>query len=364
MPNGFETFNLGTVLGQAEQIRGARTQTAARQQAIQRQNALAEREAQFNPLFRQFLAGETDIGALAAVDPARAAEAQEFVAQRNELARQEEQREADETLRSILFVEKSANPGKTVRTLFPQFVESLEGQGVDTEALTDEQWRAMGQGIKEQLGPRSSLSVEDLFGKAPAGFRRTPAGDLEFIPGGPQDPDTLAQQAQAKQVEKVTDDKTFERTNKLVTEARKDKRVDDHIEVTGALQRVEAAGATPAGDVSLIFAFMRALDPASTVREGEFATAQNTAGIPGRVKAQYNRAIEGTRLTPEQRDDFKGQVRNLVVRTEAQARAALEGIRPRAEAFNLDFSLIEQSIFPPSPAGELSDEELLRRLQQ
>lgn len=53
------------------------------------------------------------------------------------------------------------------------------------------------------------------------------------------------------------------------------------------------------------------LDPGSVVREGEFATAQNAAGIPDIVRNMYNRALEGTRLNPTQRDMFIGQAKAL-----------------------------------------------------
>lgn len=62
-----------------------------------------------------------------------------------------------------------------------------------------------------------------------------------------------------------------------------------------------------AGDISLIFAFMKVLDPTSTVREGEFATASNAGGIPESVRNMANRALNGQRLQPRQRQDFLTQ---------------------------------------------------------
>jgi len=59
-----------------------------------------------------------------------------------------------------------------------------------------------------------------------------------------------------------------------------------------------------AGDMSLIFGFMKMLDPASTVREGEYASAQDTGGIPAQIVNLYNKALTGVFLTPEQRADF------------------------------------------------------------
>jgi hypothetical protein len=64
---------------------------------------------------------------------------------------------------------------------------------------------------------------------------------------------------------------------------------------------------SPAGDIALIFGFMKTLDPGSTVREGEFATAQQAGGVPERIVALYNQVIDGTRLTESQRADFISQ---------------------------------------------------------
>lgn len=87
----------------------------------------------------------------------------------------------------------------------------------------------------------------------------------------------------------------------------------DFVTVRDAFGKVAAAAkdSTAAGDLSLIFAFMKMLDPNSTVREGEFATAQNAAGIPDRVVTMYNKALSGTRLSAEQRKDFTAQAEKV-----------------------------------------------------
>lgn len=64
---------------------------------------------------------------------------------------------------------------------------------------------------------------------------------------------------------------------------------------------------SPAGDIKLVFNFMKMLDPTSTVREGEQAQAQNAASVPDRYKNVYNALLTGERLTAEQRQDFLGQ---------------------------------------------------------
>jgi hypothetical protein len=68
---------------------------------------------------------------------------------------------------------------------------------------------------------------------------------------------------------------------------------------------------SPAGDLALIFAYMKMLDPGSTVREGEFANAQNAAGVPDQIRNIYNRAMSGERLNPRQRADFTNRARNI-----------------------------------------------------
>ena len=80
----------------------------------------------------------------------------------------------------------------------------------------------------------------------------------------------------------------------------------EFIKVRDAYSRVDAAGKEPsaAGDLALIFNYMKMLDPGSTVREGEFANAQNSAGVPQRIQAKYNEVVSGERLSDETRLDF------------------------------------------------------------
>jgi hypothetical protein len=67
----------------------------------------------------------------------------------------------------------------------------------------------------------------------------------------------------------------------------------------------DTAKPTPLRDMSAIFSWMKILDPGSTVREGEYATAKNAAGIPDKIMNFYNRALTGQILTPEQRKEMK-----------------------------------------------------------
>jgi hypothetical protein len=57
---------------------------------------------------------------------------------------------------------------------------------------------------------------------------------------------------------------------------------------------------------------MKVLDPGSTVREGEFANAQNAAGVPDRIRNLFNNWSKGQRLDENQRQDFITQAKKIV----------------------------------------------------
>ena len=91
-----------------------------------------------------------------------------------------------------------------------------------------------------------------------------------------------------------------------------------------AYGRVLASAQDPsgAGDLAMIFNYMKVLDPGSTVREGEFATAAGARGaldnaekeggyVPAIVSQAVNRLLEGTRLTDDQRVDFVDRSKKL-----------------------------------------------------
>lgn len=59
-----------------------------------------------------------------------------------------------------------------------------------------------------------------------------------------------------------------------------------------------------ARDMALIFSFMKILDDGSTVRETEFANAQNATGVSGQIRNLWNRLQSGERLNPQQRAEF------------------------------------------------------------
>jgi len=129
-------------------------------------------------------------------------------------------------------------------------------------------------------------------------------------------------------------------------------------EVKSAYGRVLSSEDSAVGDLSLIFGYMKMLDPGSVVREGEFATAQNAAGVPERITNIYNKVATGQRLSPSQRESFKGQAKGLY-------NSALEGektVRTGLERISKGYGLNTENIFysateqapvgaPPAPSA-------------
>lgn len=68
--------------------------------------------------------------------------------------------------------------------------------------------------------------------------------------------------------------------------------------------RQAAAMDSAAGDMSLVYAFMKMQDPESVVREGEYATAEKAGSVQDWVVNVYNRVRTGQRLTEQQKLDF------------------------------------------------------------
>ena len=138
----------------------------------------------------------------------------------------------------------------------------------------------------------------------------------------------------------------------------------DYRQVRDAWGKVVTSAKDPsaAGDLSLIFGYMKLLDPTSVVREGEFATAQNAAGVPERVIAQYNKLLSGERLSDATRKDFVDRGKKLYdqytkdyqgVRKQYRGIAERQGLDPNNVTLDYE-STVQEPQAPatgPAPAG-------------
>lgn len=90
-------------------------------------------------------------------------------------------------------------------------------------------------------------------------------------------------------------------------------QVKDFGSIVAAYTRIQKSVEEPsaAGDLSLIFNYMKMLDPQSVVREGEFAAAAAAGGYGERVAAMVQKLKDGTLLTASQRADFVDRATRL-----------------------------------------------------
>jgi hypothetical protein len=203
-----------------------------------------------------------------------------------------------------------------------------------------------GAGLKEMFAPPIKAGVEDVLldpntfkplftgaGKLP------PSTQLAIVNLGlPKDPSTWTPQQQQMAANYIPPaDKQhldIARANLAINQQKANQekvnpqeaglrtsffnQAQPHIQISQAYRKIETAPDTAAGDMSKIFGFMKILDPGSTVREGEYASAENARGVPDTVKAQYNKVISGQRLTPKQRTEFTQAAGDLVTSQKQQ----------------------------------------------
>lgn len=110
---------------------------------------------------------------------------------------------------------------------------------------------------------------------------------------------------------------------------------------------------TPQDDIALIFNFMKTLDPASVVREGEFATAQNAGGVPDNIRNLYNRAREGTRLNPAQRRSMLGTAYQAYKAQREAYNGAAERYRSYARDNGVSPDRVARTYTPDTPTQAL-----------
>lgn len=81
---------------------------------------------------------------------------------------------------------------------------------------------------------------------------------------------------------------------------------DVFVQAQDAYQRLRAAAAkpSPAGDMALVYSFMRLQDPGSRVTEQEFISAGRAGSLPERIQAGFSRVFSGKLLENDMRSDF------------------------------------------------------------
>lgn len=134
----------------------------------------------------------------------------------------------------------------------------------------------------------------------------------------------------------------------------------DFIAQEQSYQRVldSAKDASPAGDLALIFNYMKVLDPGSVVRESEFATAAASGSFGDRIKAAADQILNGKRLSPEQRRDFVQRAGDLFSGASQLYSAMNDRYSTLANEYGVDASRV---VRPGAQIGVLSPDFSLDR---
>lgn len=96
------------------------------------------------------------------------------------------------------------------------------------------------------------------------------------------------------------------------------KESKDFLTVRNFKTRIDNLDKSGAGDLALVFSFMKMLDPPSVVREGEQATAANAAGVPEAVRGLYNRVIGEGKMSDEARKQLISQANKIYLGSKGQ----------------------------------------------
>ena len=98
--------------------------------------------------------------------------------------------------------------------------------------------------------------------------------------------------------------KAFEQEKTLRNEFQTRNKVYGELGTTYSNIESSSKAKSGPGDIALITGFMKMLDPGSVVRETEFATARDTAGLYTRLENSLKKAESGQFLQPKQREEF------------------------------------------------------------
>lgn len=247
------------------------------------------------------------------------------------------------------------------RVTSPEALESARALAIRNAMPVLEAMKTLAPKIEERSGAQVPVTT-DVTGRqtvgAPVGFKAQDEltkvnQDLANNQMSPED--AFARRKMLREGKPLVQVNTGEQKS-FTNETTLRKEYNDEIKgfrtVKDAYRRIQVAGQndTAASDISLIYGYMKILDPGSVVREGEFATAQNAAGIPERIQAAYNKALTGERLAPSTKQDFLRQSQLIYEQALAGQQAVANRYKGIAEKYNLD------------PASVVTDEAIKQKV--
>jgi hypothetical protein len=185
--------------------------------------------------------------------------------------------------------------------------------------------------IEAGLSPKAISKLETELLKSQIGKNRAEANKLLRESNGELTPEDSAAQSTVLR-------KEFNALSK------------DFFKSRDAFARVKASAKDPsaAGDLALIFNFMKVLDPGSVVRESEFANAAATGSLGERWKGIGAKLLRGERVSKIVRQDFVDRATRLFKSQEGNQGK----LTTRYTALSKRFGVDPAGVVDASPEGE------------
>ena len=144
--------------------------------------------------------------------------------------------------------------------------------------------------------------------------------------------------------------KSFEQEEKLRKEYQGRTKVYGELGTTYQNMQSSAAAKTGPGDIALITGFMKMLDPGSVVRETEFATARDTAGLYERLKNQATKLESGQLLglDSKQRNEYVNLAKQYLDSSQKKAGEDKKALGVVVKNYKLN----PENVFGPAPKAE------------
>lgn len=106
--------------------------------------------------------------------------------------------------------------------------------------------------------------------------------------------------------------------------------------VESAYQKTQKVAENKSGDLSLIYSYVKILDPNSVVREGEIALSTQAPSVAQQLARTYNRVYKGRLMTPEERSQVKGEIKSLRDVVIEQAKPIIDAYKEDSDAYGLE----------------------------
>lgn len=203
------------------------------------------------------------------------------------------------------------------QALIGQLQQGIEDRKAEAERNRTLEWLSTLNTPEAQRALQYAQATGDVVG----------AAKMALTPADPMDAINLEKarlELRRLQFGGVDPEKAFANEVELMKAYRTEPAVQAYNQLSGHYNTMLSAynttqtdpAAQGAGDLAMVYSYMKMLDPGSTVMQGEYASASNTSGVPDRVRNTYNAIIEGAGLTPSQRQAFLTQAGGML-----QARA-------------------------------------------